>query len=135
MTKKILMLALTPKFGDSAAQLVAMIGNTANPSVEAEMLLGVWEAPILEPTVKSRGETRTLLNANWCDAPHSVVKYTTSGIRICFFESQTEAAKTHISRYAGRDSKQGNYQFEGISNWTETNNCSIEQWLEWSNSK
>jgi hypothetical protein len=130
--KKIILSALTAKFGEQAILLADLCNNTSNPETAVELLLGVYETPTLPRFVQDKRDdlVRELVSVFPMASPSNVITYKTSGIEKRWFRNEAEALCNGSYRHGGNSKPSEQYVFEYDVNWVDTNNCSVERWLE-----
>jgi hypothetical protein len=118
---KIMIAALSAKFGADAPILTEICQNTGNPASAVEMLLGVFEMPEIKEKGKKngKGEDLRIKSVNPLSGIQEQVEYTHFKATTRWFESEEEGIKSANNRYAGSSDETKDRAFPCVVEWKE----------------
>jgi hypothetical protein len=131
MTTKIIIAALTAKFGADAQAIAELCNRAPNPSFEIEALLGVYEMPNLPKQVTGRDGVYTLTSFNPAAEPSRAVCYSKTETLTRFFRDEAHFEGRSKNYTGAGDSRRSDSQpLEKTFVCVNTNTTSLEWWLE-----
>jgi hypothetical protein len=135
MSNKIIIAALTATFGEKATQIAELCQRAPNPTYEIEMLLGVYELPVLAPTALFRyaDNVYNLISYNPTTNPEYSVNCMESGTVTRFFKDEEHFAKRTIGyEGAGEYRKSDSYPLEKTFDFHNEKIVSLSDWIQYS---